>query len=103
MVKVYERRAKEHVVPLRSLDPVGVVVRLESEVEWVDRDGREASPPDYDMLPDPDAVLRREVSPRLDLIRFRSDKTFVAGGLWRGFREWEVELGTMLDWEKGVD
>lgn len=89
------RRASGNVVPLSNFKPETIVARSEKDLLWVDRHGKEASPPDYSALPDPSAVLRGEVLPKLDLIRFRSDKTFVAGGLQRGFSEWEREFGVM--------
>jgi hypothetical protein len=80
MVAIYLRQAQGSVIPWQGIDPESVEMRSKNEVVWTDCHGNAASPPNYDSLPDPAAVLRGEIVPDLDLIRFKSSETFVAGG-----------------------
>jgi hypothetical protein len=94
-VDVYERRARGNIVSWKGTNPELVEVRSNNDVVWTDRHGNPADPPNYDKLPDPHEVLKGEVLPNLDMIRFKSSETFVAGGLMESYGTWKGMFGGM--------
>ena len=95
MVVKYLKFARENIVPWKGENPELVKVRSTSDIVWTDRHGNITKPPDFSVMPDPEDVLSGKVLPALDLIRFKSSETFVAGGLMEHLEMWEELFGQM--------
>ena len=78
---------KQHIV--HGFDPESVIPSDINSIQWSDLSGNIASAPDYEVLPDPEAVLHGELNPDFENLRVRSDKTFVAGCLPHFIQEWQ--------------